>query len=200
MENLDDQTHQSSLPPNQQLNPTNQNIISFSSPLPNKEDNPNSKLLVSNSFKELLQLYEANSEQYYKLLTEKEKISYGTLKSEMTTYSTKYKIDTLMNLKHSQLQKKKKITHPYETFPELKIEQLCINPITNFQITDINKCEFICPLKDGLTLYGKKNEKKFTNFDLNVSNENDLNYNKNIKQLFIDNSEAAMLYLAYNIQ
>ena len=111
MENPDDQTHQPSLPSNQQPNPTNQNIISFSSPLPNKEDNPNSKLLVSNSFKELLQLYEANSEQYYKLLTEKEKISYGTLKSEMTTYSTKYKIDTLMNLKHSQLQKKKKITY-----------------------------------------------------------------------------------------
>ena len=199
MEKNDEQKHPIPIPNTQQPN-NKQNEISFSSPLPNKEDNPNSKLLISNNFKELLQLYEANSEQYYKLLSEKEKISYGTLKSEMTTYSTKYKIDTLMNLKHSQLQKKKKINYPYETFPELKIEQLCINPITNFQITDINKSEFICPLKDGLTLYGKKNEKKFTNFDLNVSNENDLNYNKNIKQLFLDNSESAMLYLAYNIQ
>ena len=200
MEKNEDLKQPTSLTNTQQLHNNKQTEISFSSPLPNKDDNPNSNLLISNSIKELLQSYEANSELYYKLLSEKEKVSYDTLKSEITTYSTKYKIDTLTNLKNSQLQKKQKINYPYETFPELRIEQLCINPITNYQITDINKSEFICPLKDGLTLYGKKNEKKFANFDLNVSNENDLNYNKNIKHLFLDNSESAMLYLAYNIQ
>lgn len=142
---------------------------------------------------------EKANEKYYKLLNEKEELSYEILEQDNSLFLLKRELDELNNLKSDQLQKQKDLEEKMNGKENTYLENLLINPIL--------QCEFYDNQNDSLT------KTTFSNGINMIFSSNSLNESKvvkfimdkkspsmdNIDTLYKENPDLAILYLANSI-
>lgn len=142
---------------------------------------------------------EKANEKYYKLLNEKEELSYEILEQDNSLFLLKRELDELNNLKSDQLQKQKDLEEKMNGKENTYLENLLINPIL--------QCESYDNQNDSLT------KTTFSNGINMIFSSNSLNESKvvkfimdkqsppmdNIDTLYKENPDLAILYLANSI-
>ena len=142
---------------------------------------------------------EKANEKYYKLLNEKEELSYEILEQDNSLFLLKRQLDELNNLKSDQLQKQKDLEEKMNGKENTYLENLLINPIL--------QCESYDNQNDSLT------KTTFSNGINMIFSSNSLNESKvvkfimdkqsppmdNIDTLYKENPDLAILYLANSI-
>ena len=142
---------------------------------------------------------EKANEKYYKLLNEKEELSYEILEQDNSLFLLKRELDELNNLKSDQLQKQKDLEEKMNGKENTYLENLLINTIL--------QCEFYDNQNDSLT------KTTFSNGINMIFSSNSLNESKvvkfimdkkspsmdNIDTLYKENPDLAILYLANSI-
>lgn len=165
---------------------------------PQNRSNNDTNSFFENLNKNFDALEKAN-EKYYKLLNEKEELSYEILEQDNSLFLLKRELDELNTLKSDQLQKQKDLEEKMNGKENIYLENLLINPIL--------QCESYDNQNDSLT------KTTFSNGINMIFSSNSLNESKvvkfimdkksppmdNIDTIYKENPDLAILYLANSI-
>lgn len=172
----------------------------------NKQTFPNNNSINDNipnyffeNFNKNFEALEKANEKYYKLLNEKEELSYEILEQDNSLFLLKRELDELNNERAVQLQKQQVLEQKINGKENTYLENLLINPILQCETFDnqnetFNKTTF----SSGINMIfssNSLNESKIVQFIMDKNSPS----MDNIDTLYKENPDLAILYLANSI-